>query len=301
MKAEESIGAAHFASIVFSACTVLLFVSFVVLYGIKSYHSLDELVADFARLSGKALFSSITCTVIIISSLPVISENLRFILWLTASASHVAITACFIRQWLRNRTSDDDSFDLRCFIPITGCMMVIVQGSQFLHMQFIWLLLGIGILFWLLLLGQFTFLLNSQKLPSSEKLPTLFIAISPPSIAFIAHTTIVGTINPVGEILFYSATFFAVAVTFIHFKAFKGEFSIRWWSAPFPLAALTLAYFEMLQHKQTGAFFYASFSLLLLLIVLVVTLAIKTWLELKDNYITQPNACVSDPVPTELR
>ncbi len=300
MKAEETLGAPYFVSTVLSVFTVILLICFIILLGMKTRHNPSNLIKDFLHLPGKALLSSISCTVIIISGLPAIAEGLQFSLWLTASAVHLAITGCFIGQWLRSKKFTNDGFDLRFFIPITGCMMVTVQGSQFLHVQLFWFLLSVSILFWLLLSGQFLFSLKSPKLFSNEKLPMLFILISPPSIAFIAHATVVGTTTLVSETLFYLATSLSILVIFIHSRKFRGHFSLCCWSAPFPLAALTLASFEMSGHKQTASFFYASLGLFFLLTMLIVALTIITGLKFKNKYICQSNVFQPDFAVREI-
>ncbi len=74
-----------------------------------------------------------------------------------------------------------------------------------------------------------------------KMLPTLFILIAPPAVAFIAYLGLTGELNAFAKILYFHALFTTVLILSFADRFVRLPFYLSWWAYTFPLAAITLA------------------------------------------------------------
>lgn len=275
-RAEDALGSPHYASAVLSGLAGALLVALVLLYGLKVLRAPSAVADELRPASGKASASSAACAALILSGLPLIPAALRLPLWLTGTTVLSIIVLRMLRQWLFGGRRDGEGWDLRCLIPMTGLMMVAAQGTGLAPSYALWLFFGIGAAFWLGFLSRFLCAFDYDKSLEGEKLPTLFITVSPPSVAFVAQVELFGAPGNPALVLLYFAALMAAVATAIHLHTAVTRFSLVWWSTAFPLAALTIASFELCEHRTGPASFYLSLGLLALLCTLTAILTVRT-------------------------
>jgi len=99
-------------------------------------------------------------------------------------------------------------------------------------------------------------------------MPTLFILIAPPAIAFIAYIKLTSSLDFFAHIL-YNLGLFSTILIFIMYKNYINiKFFISWWAFTFPMAAITLA--TLLMYQITNEKFYIILSYLLVIITSVI-------------------------------
>ncbi len=113
--------------------------------------------------------------------------------------------------------------------------------------------------------------------PLPDKLmPTFFILIAPPGIAFLAYFKMTGEIDGFAKVLYFFAIFTALQL-FYNAKQFtKIKFFLSWWAYSFPIAALSTASFVMYENNNFILYKYVATGLFLFLVGLIIYLTFKT-------------------------
>ena len=106
--------------------------------------------------------------------------------------------------------------------------------------------------------------------------PTLFILIAPPAVGFLSYVSLIDGVDAFARILYFSALFLTLLLASNALRFFRLPFFISAWAYSFPLAAMTIATFEM--SVRSGAGFYGGLAggLLALLTLLLALLVVKT-------------------------
>ncbi|MEA2027382.1 MAG: C4-dicarboxylate ABC transporter, partial [Campylobacterota bacterium] len=103
-------------------------------------------------------------------------------------------------------------------------------------------------------------------------LPTLFIFIAPPAVAFIAYIKMYGEFDMFASMLYNLALFFSFLLFFMYKNFMNLKFFISWWAFTFPLAAVTIA--SMLAYKMTQIALYSYLSYFFMFITTAVVLLV---------------------------
>jgi len=108
-------------------------------------------------------------------------------------------------------------------------------------------------------------------------IPTLFIFIAPPAVAFVSYFRMSsGSIDMVSMFLYFVALITLFLLLFMVKKYDKSEFFISWWAYTFPLAAITIATIMLNMAFHNALLYYGAFALLLLSTGVVGFVAYKT-------------------------
>jgi tellurite resistance protein len=163
--------------------------------------------------------------------------------WLGA-IMQLGLTLLILNRWLHNEKFKTEHNSPAWFIPIIGNILVPIPAAQLGFTELAYFFFGIGILFWLPLLGitlnrSFFFPAMPEKLR-----PTLFILIAPPAVGFLSWLQMHGgKLDDFGVILYFFALFTTLMII-SQAKAFwRLEFGMPFWAFTFPLAAVTIASF----------------------------------------------------------
>jgi tellurite resistance protein len=108
-------------------------------------------------------------------------------------------------------------------------------------------------------------------------MPTLFIFIAPPAVAFIAYLKMNGMhYDMFASALYNLALFFTFLLLFMYKNFLNLNFFISWWAFTFPLTAVTIA--SMLAYKLTHIVLYSYFAYLFMLVstLVIIFVAIRT-------------------------
>ena len=110
-----------------------------------------------------------------------------------------------------------------------------------------------------------------------EKLmPTFFIFIAPPALAFLAYVGLTGAVDPFARVTYYTALFLTLLLLLQSPRFARLPFALSWWAYSFPVAAVTVA--TRVMHARTGLAFFEvlAWGLLGLLLFIVGVLVTRT-------------------------
>jgi tellurite resistance protein len=113
--------------------------------------------------------------------------------------------------------------------------------------------------------------------PIEERLmPTLFILIAPPAVGFIAYTRLIGELDTLARVLYFSGLFLTLLLFTQVTRFTRLKFFLSWWAYSFPLAAISIA--SMLMYELSGkpAYLWLGGALLLVLTAIVGLLLART-------------------------
>ncbi len=198
-------------------------------------------------------------------------EQIAYYVWLTGTIMHTFLTFYTVSYWI-NHNHDIKHSNPAWFIPIVGNILVPVGGIGFASTHVLMYYFSVGLFFWIIL---FAIMLNRivfHHQLAQKFMPTLFIFLAPPAVAFIAYFKLFHEMDTFALILFNISVFFALLLVFM-FKNFIGmKFFISWWAFVFPVAAMAIAAMVVYHKTQSTAMMYGSYVALgaTTLVVLVV-------------------------------
>ena len=186
------------------------------------------------------------------------------VLWVTGAISTVALTLIIIKSWFI-RQSIIKQMTPAWFIPPVGIIVAPIAGYTLGYHDLSWMMMGVGIIFWILL---FTIFFNRQLFHpaiSDSLRPTLFILITPPALCAIGFTILQGGYMDNAAKMMYGIALFIALLMLVKIKRFIGiPFGMPWWSYTFPMTALSMA--SILYHDQDGGGISAAVAQIILVI-----------------------------------
>lgn len=211
-------------------------------------------------------------------------------LWRIGTALHLALTVSIISGWIHHTHWQINHISPTWFIPIGGNLLIPVAGVYCAPADISWFFFSVGLVFWLILLTLVFYRLFFHEQLPQRLTPTLFILLAPPSIGFMGYVSLTHNVDAFARMLYFIALFLALLLASNALRFFRVPFFMSSWAYSFPLAALTLATFEMAAHSH--AIFYQGLSgiLLVLLSVLILWLTLKTLRAAYAGTICVPDA-----------
>jgi len=191
--------------------------------------------------------------------------------WYAGTVIHTFMTLYTITFWI-NHNQEIGHSNPAWFIPIVGNVLVPVGGAGLASKTFLIYYFSVGVFFWIIL---FAIILNRiifHKQMAQKFMPTLFILIAPPAVAFIAYFKLTHQIDFFATFVYSVAVFFTLMLAFM-VKQFIGlKYFISWWAFIFPLAAMTIA--SMIMYHKGGDTFNQYFSYIMLSVTTLMTLLV---------------------------
>jgi len=275
-KAHEILG---ITSLPGQALTLLasgVFALLVGIYGLKFLAFRAEVMHEFQHPIRVNFFAagSISLLLLAVAWQPLYSEAAR-ILWYGGAALHLYFTLYTVSFWINHNLEIHHS-NPAWFIPIVGNVIVPVAGVDFAPVQISIFFFSVGLFFWIVL---FTLVLNRiifhHQLPG-KFIPTLFIFIAPPAVAFIAYYKLSGDYDLFAQMLYSLALFFTLLIGFMYRNFLGLQFFISWWAFTFPLAAMSIA--TLLSYKLThfAGFLYLAYAMLTITTLVIALVAWRT-------------------------
>jgi tellurite resistance protein len=222
--------------------TGVLFLGLLGLYGLKLANHAKEVVAEWRHPIRIAFFPAITIGLLLVATalaphLPRLAEPL----WLLGSLAHLAVMLAVVTTWIEAQHYEPPHLNPAWFIPAVGNVLVPIAGAPLGWVELSWFFLGVGLLFWLVLLTLvFNRLVFHHPLPA-RLLPTLCILIAPPAVAFLAWVKLTGEVGAFGRILYAAAFLFFLLLVIQAPKLARLPWALSFWAYSFPLAAFTIA------------------------------------------------------------
>ena len=250
--------------------TLFLYLALLALYGLKLARSPEAVRAEWRHPVRIAFFPSVTVGLLLIATALVpYAPRLAEPLWLAGALAHLLVMLAVVTTWIAGTQFEPPHLNPAWFIPAVGNVLVPIAGVALGWVELSWFFLGVGLLFWLVLLTiVFNRLVFHHPLPA-RLLPTLAILVAPPAVSFLAWMRLVGEPGAFGRLLFAAAILFALVVAVQAPRLVRLPWALSFWAWSFPLAALTIATSvagETLHQPLLVALSWALYALLLLVI-----------------------------------
>lgn len=209
--------------------------------------------------------------------------------WATGTLLHFGLTLRAMHGWLHHDRHQIVHVNPYWFITVVGNMVVPVAGMHFASPEISWFFFSVGLVFWAVLLTIVMYRLFFHEPLAPRLVPTLFILLAPPSVGFVAWTSLTGGVDAFGRILFYIALFFGLLLATSSRRFLGLPFFASSWACSFPLAALTVASLGMVRLAGNRFLTGLALALLALLTLVVAMLAFRTLLALRRGELCLPD------------
>ena len=191
--------------------------------------------------------------------------------WYAGAAMHTYMTLYTITFWI-NHNQEIAHSNPAWFIPIVGNVLVPVGGIGLAPHAMLMYYFSVGLFFWIIFLAVIMNRIIFHHQLAQKFLPTLFIMLAPPAVAFISYFKLYHTIDLFAHFLYSIALFFTFMLAFM-FKRFLGlKYFISWWAFIFPLSAMAIA--SMVMYHKTHDDFSLYMSYIMLAVAILMTLIV---------------------------
>ena len=204
------------------------------------------------------------------------SHDLSKVLWVIGAIAHLIFTLSILSIWIRHSKFKVQHKNAAWFIPVVGNIIAPVAGAELFPKEISWFFFSIGFILWLVLFTIFIYRAFFHEPIAEKLLPTFFILIAPPAVGFIAYYKLVGTLDPMGYMLYFFALFLTLLLFFNIRMFLRIKFYLSWWAYSFPISAIAIA--TTLMYHLSGYIFYKvlAYILISLLLLLVSFLIFRT-------------------------
>jgi len=273
-------------AIFFLGVSTITFILISAIFITKFFLFKKEVIKEFNSPIKINFFPTISISFLLLSiAFTPFSVFISKYLWLFGTILHFILTLSIISAWM-----DLDKFDVKhmnpsWFIPAVGNILIPISGVRYLSIDVSWFFFSVGFFFWIILLVIFFYRIFFHDPLPDKLLPTVFILIAPPAVAFVALFKLLNEINIFSTLLYFIALFFLFLILF-QFKKFSGiKYYLSWWAYLFPLAAMEIATYLM-YHSGRGIFYKYLFLLLFVILTsFLILVSIKTITHIKRKEI----------------
>jgi len=192
-------------------------------------------------------------------------------------------TIIIFRRWMLHE-QEIKAMNPLWFLPIVWNILIPVAWVPLGFVELSWFFFSIGLFMWAVM---FTIIMNRIIFhnPLPQKLmPTLFILIAPPAVAFISLTVLNNwEITAFAKMLFYFAIFmFVIILSKINVFS-KLKFFMSWWAYSFPMAVITTATILFYSKTHIQLFYYLGILFYFILWFIMFILIYQTYLWFKEK------------------
>ncbi len=247
-------------------------------YLVKALRHRDAVAEELAHPVKINFFPAFSISLILLSMLVhPYSEAVARPLWIAGAALHLVGTLAIMSAWIGHRPLPLGHITPAWFIPVVGNVLAPPLGVQLGFVEMSWLLFSVGVIFWLVLLTLVFYRVMFHDPLPNRLLPTLAILLAPPSVGFLAWLALSGgELNAFGRVLYYAAVFTFLLLLVQLPRFIPLPFFLSWWAYSFPLAAFTVATFEMARLLESGFAAWAGVGLVAFATVVIGWLAVRT-------------------------
>ena len=247
------------------------------LYGLKLVRHADAVKAELAHPVRINFFPALSIGLILLANTwtpdaPLLARWM----WGTGCAVHLLFTLNAISSWIHHTHYDIRHANPAWFIPVVGNILVPIAGVHHAPADLSWFFFSIGLVFWLPLMTIVLYRLFFHEPLPARLAPTLFILIAPPAVGFLSYVTLTGAIDAFARVLYFAALFLTLLLASNALRFFRLPFFISAWAYSFPLAAMTIATFEMSARNGSALLTGLGWLLLTVLSAVVCVLVLKT-------------------------
>ena len=250
----------------------IVFIIIILFYTAKIIKHFDEVKKEFNHPVRINFFAASAISFLLIAIVyHEIDHNISLYCFYIGTIMQTFFTFYTISFWI-NKNLELQHSNPAWFIPIVGNILVPVAGAGMVDTNILMYYFSVGLFFWIILTSVLINRIIFHHQLAVKFIPTLFIFIAPPAIAFIAYIKMYGEFDMFASMLYNLALFFSFLLFFMYKNFMNIKFFISWWAFTFPLAAVTLA--SILAYTKTGVILYSYFAYLFMLVTTIVVLIV---------------------------
>jgi len=272
-----------------TAVTAGLFVVLAIAYALKTIKHFDKVRQEFDSPIRLHFFPTISISLILLSvAFLHIQATVALWCWVIGTVAHLFLTIKTLSIWIQKEHFDINHIEPSWFIPVVGNILVPVAGVELAHPDISWFFFSVGLIFWVMLFTIFLYRIVFHHPLASKRLPTFFILIAPPAVAFVSYVRLVGEVDSFARILYFFALFLFMLLIY-QWRMFRGaQFLISWWAYSFPIAALTVATILMSTLNDAPWVVPLAWVFIGILTLLVATLSVLTLRAVHRKEVCRP-------------
>ena len=275
------------------AVSTLLFALLALVYGLKTLKYPQAMLKEFNHPVAINFFPTISISLILLGCGYLhVAPAVGFWFWVIGAAMQLGLTLVIMNLWIHHEKWQIEHLNPAWFIPVVGNVIVPMAAPEYATLETGWFFFSVGVIFWLMLQAVIFYRLFFHPPVDKVLMPTLFIMIAPPAMAFLSYVHLTGQVDGLARIFYYTALFIALLLLVQAPRFIKIPFAISWWAYTFPIAAMANASFVMFGQLGEVWFAYIGAFFLSLVTVLIAHLTAKTLWAAKNRKL-----CVPPPQP----
>ncbi|WPL17873.1 Tellurite resistance protein TehA [Thiorhodovibrio winogradskyi] len=204
-------------------------------------------------------------------------------LWVLGALVQLLFTLYIVSVWMHHQHFQIHHMNPSWFIPAVGNALVPIAGVPLGFVETSWFFFSIGVLLWAVLMTIIFYRVLFHQSIDARLMPTLFILIAPPSVAFIAYLQLTDKLDVFAQALYFVGVFLTLLLFSQARRFFRLDFYLSWWAYSFPLAAVSIASMRMFDQTGTAFHAYLGFALLTLLTGIVMMLSVSTAMLVRER------------------
>lgn len=279
---------AHIAGIITSTLLMVL----LLLYGLKALRYRQAVAEEVKHPIKLNFFAAIPIGLILVATIwSSKAPALAAPIWWVGIIAMLIATLVTMSSWINHSHYQVGHLNPAWFIPVVGNILVPIAGVRLGQIEISWFFFSVGLMFWIILTALvMNRLIFHEALPERMR-PTLFILLAPPAVGFLSYLSLTGmALDVLSRVLYFTALFLTLLLVLNSPKFLKLPFFISGWAYSFPLAAMTVASFEMGQLSGLFAYVALAWALLCALSVIVIYLIYKTIVALGSGRLLAPDS-----------
>jgi tellurite resistance protein len=267
-RGEKILGLPHNLGFSFAMIDTVIFAIILAVYLIKLFVYPKAVQEEFAHPVRINFFAASAISFLLLGIVyHGIDHTTAYWLFIVGTILQTFFTFYTISFWI-NKNLEIHHSNPAWFIPIVGNVLVPVAGAGMVDNNFLMYYFAIGVFFWVILTAILVNRIIFHHQLAVKFVPTLFIFIAPPAIAFIAYVKMYGEFDAFASFLYNLALFFTFLLAFMYKNFMNLKFFISCWAFTFPLAAVTIS--SMLAFHKTHIVVYNYFAYLFMAVTAVV-------------------------------
>lgn len=231
---------------------------------------------------------SISLLLLAIALLHTAPPAVSLALWALGATVQLGFTLYIVSVWMHHQHFRIQHMNPAWFIPAVGNALVPIAGVPLGFVEISWFFFSIGVLLWSVLMTIVFYRVLFHQSIDARLMPTLFILIAPPAVAFIAYLQLNGGLDVLAQALYFAGVFLTVLLFSQARRFFRLDFYLSWWAYSFPLAAASIASMRMFDQTGGAVYAYLGFGLLTLVTGMVVMLSVNTVGAVRERGICIP-------------
>ena len=269
--------------ILLTAVTTGLFAVLLVAYALKAIRYPEKVREEFDSPIKLHFFPTISISLILLSvAFLQLQGTVALWLWVIGSVAHLYLTLKTLSIWIQKEHFALHHIEPSWFIPIVGNLLIPIAGVELAPPDISWFFFSIGLVFWVMLFTIFLYRIIFHHPLPTKRLPTFFILIAPPAVAFISYTRMIGGIDSFARVMYFFSLFLFFLLVY-QWRMFRSaQFSISWWAYSFPVAAVTVATVLMSTYSDApwmGLLAWGFIGILTVLLAVLLVLTIRAALR----------------------